>query len=529
MKRREFIGNSGKALALGTVFPGMNLTAMNQNSAIGALLAANQGVNDNVLIIIQLNGGNDGLNTLIPLDQYTNLSNSRGNILIPEAKVLKLNNTSKTGIHPSMTGVQSLFNDGKVNFVQSVGYKNQNFSHFRSTDIWLSGSESNTVERTGWMGRFLDHEFPNYPDAYPSTEMPHPLGIQIGSLVSPGFMGPNSPMAVAIANDRDFYNLINDSFPQEPNDNPIGKELNYIRDMIEKANKYNKVIKAAAAAVTQQATYPLRNSLGDQLKIVARLIKGGLKTKIYYVSQGGYDTHAGQVDPLDTTKGTHADLLASLSDAIFAFQNDLKFLGIEDKVLGMTFSEFGRRINSNGSVGTDHGSSLPMVFFGSQVQNGIIGTNPEIKAAITGADNLPMQYDFKSVYASVLEQWFCLDPATLKKILLNDYQSLPIIKKSACSTSSIEDYQKTLEQKRLHCYPNPFVDKVQMEVQSKGGHCILQIFDTEGRMIANVAEGNLPEGQHAFQWDSEFLPTGFYYCRFQNEDYQNVFTLQKVR
>lgn len=233
MKRREFIGNSGKALALGTVFPGMNLTAMNQNSAIGALLAANQGVNDNVLIIIQLNGGNDGLNTLIPLDQYTNLSNSRGNILIPEAKVLKLNNTSKTGIHPSMTGVQSLFNDGKVNFVQSVGYKNQNFSHFRSTDIWLSGSESNTVERTGWMGRFLDHEFPNYPDAYPSTEMPHPLGIQIGSLVSPGFMGPNSPMAVAIANDRDFYNLINDSFPQEPNDNPIGKELNYIRDMIE--------------------------------------------------------------------------------------------------------------------------------------------------------------------------------------------------------------------------------------------------------------------------------------------------------
>lgn len=532
MKRREFIGNTGKTIALGSVIPGYNFEAIEQGSALSSLLAANSDKSDNVLVIIQLGGGNDGLNTLIPLDQYSNLSKVRANVLIPENKTLKLNNITATGLHPSMTGLQGLFNDGKANFVQSVGYPNQNFSHFRSTDIWLSGSEAHLVEHTGWMGRYLDHMFPGYPAAYPSASMPDPLAIQIGSLVSPGFLGEAGPMAIAITSDKNFYELVDDNRPTIDPNNAVLKELKYIRDIIKKADTYNSVIKTAALKVTQQATYPSRNSLADQLKIVARLIKGGLKTKIYMVSQGGYDTHSGQVDTADTTKGDHATLLATLSDAIFAFQNDLKFLEIEDQVIGMTFSEFGRRINSNGSNGTDHGSSLPMIFFGSQVQSGIIGTNPTIKSTVTGGDNLPMQYDFKSVYASILEQWFCLDPTALKEILFKDYQSLPIIKKSACATgssSSIDDYQKKQEAARLQCYPNPFTDKVQIEILSEGGHNLVQIFDTEGRVVSELHTGKLTAGYHAFQWEGEHLANGFYYCRFQNESYQNVFTLQKVR
>lgn len=532
MIRREFLSNTSKAIALGSVMPGFSFSAISEQSALGALLKSGMDSTDNVLVIIQLSGGNDGLNTLIPLDQYDNLVKARPNLMIPSNKVLALKGSTKTGLHPAMSGVMSLYNDGLANFVQGVGYPDQNFSHFRSTDIWLSGSDAHTVEHTGWMGRYLDHVFPNYPDDYPSATMPDPLAIQIGSLVSPGFLGPNIPMAVAIASDKNFYQLLTGDYPKANDTNPVGLEINYIRDMINKADAYNKVIKAAAEKVPSQATYPSNNGVADQLKIVARLIKGGLKTKIYMVSQSGYDTHAGQVDPTDKTKGDHATLLGTLSDAIFAFQNDLKLLGVDDRVLGMTFSEFGRRINSNGSQGTDHGSSLPMLFFGTRVQNGIIGTNPAIPASLRSSDNLPMQYDFKSVYASVLEQWFCLDKTALQNILLKDYQSLPIIQKSACAgggASSIADHQASLDQKRLSCYPNPWTDKLELEAYALGGHCLLQIFNTEGRMIAELVNQDLNKGYHHFTLSDSELPNGFYHCRFQNENYQQVVVVQKVR
>lgn len=531
MKRREFLNNTAKTIALGSVIPGFSFSAINKGSALGSLLASSAAINDHVLVIIQLNGGNDGLNTLIPTDQYANLSPLRGGILIPELEVLKLDKITGTGIHPSMTGIQSLYNDGKVNFVQGVGYPQQNFSHFRSTDIWLTGSDANVIEHTGWMGRYLDYTFPNYPNSYPSTEMPDPLAIQIGSVVSPGFQGPTIPMAVAITSDKDFYNIVNGSH-SSPSTNAIGKELAYIREVTSQAKVYNDAIKNAALKVTTQGVYPDKNTLASQLKIVAKLIKGGLKTKIYMVSQGGYDTHSAQVDPMDNKVGAHAKLLATLSDAIYAFQNDLKGLGIEDKVIGMTFSEFGRRIVANASDGTDHGSSLPMIFFGSNISSGIIGTNQVIKSTFTGNDNLAMQYDFRSIYASILEKWFCLDKVALNTLLKKDYQTLPIIKKSACtpdSTVSIGDYQKSLEQNRLKCYPNPFFDKVNIEIESLGGHCLIQIFDTEGRVLADLTDGELPKGHHSFHWSDESLSTGFYYCRFQNDSYQSIFTLQKVK
>lgn len=531
MKRREFLNNTAKTIALGSVIPGYSFSAINKGSALGSLLASSAAVNDHVLVIIQLNGGNDGLNTLIPIDQYANLTPLRGGILIPETDVLKFDKISGTGLHPAMTGVHNLYKEGKAGFVQGVGYPQQNFSHFRSTDIWLTGSDSNTVEPTGWMGRYLDHTFPNFPNDYPTADMPDPLAIQIGSLISPGFQGPTIPMAVAISSDKDFYNLVNGSH-STPSSNAIGKELKYIREVTDQAKIYNTAIKNAALKVTTQGDYPDKNTLAAQLKIVAKLIKGGLKTKIYMVSQGGYDTHAAQVDPMDNKVGSHAKLLGTLSDAIYAFQNDLKGLGIEDKVIGMTFSEFGRRIVANGSDGTDHGSSLPMIFFGTNISNGIVGVNPEIKSTFTGNDNLPMQYDFRSVYASILEKWFCLDKMELNTLLKKDYQTLPIIKKSACNpdtTVSIDDYQKTLELNRLKCYPNPFTDKVNIEIESLGGHCLVQIFDTEGRVLSEVNNTDLQKGHHSLSWKDETLPTGFYYCRFQNESYQTVFTLQKVK
>ncbi|MFN9978766.1 MAG: DUF1501 domain-containing protein [bacterium] len=267
------------------------------------------------------------------------------------------------------------------------------------------------------------------------------------------------------------------------------------------------------------------------MKIVAKLIKGGLKTKIYMVSLGGFDTHSDQVDNADYTKGSHANLLATLSDAISAFQNDLKYLSIEDKVLGMTFSEFGRRIKSNGSNGTDHGSALPMLVFGTQVQNGIIGVNPTINPSFTVEDNLAMKYDFRSVYSSILLQWFCIEESAISTILFKNHQTIPLIKNAACATSSISDYQKELEEKRLQCYPNPYSssDTIKIDINSKGGHSLVEIYNTEGRLIKTLMDEKSAPGVYQLTWKDEQLPSGFYYCRYQNEGYQSVFTLQKVR
>jgi hypothetical protein len=173
-----------------------------------------------------------------------------------------------------------------------------------------------------------------------------------------------------------------------------------------------------------------------------------------------------------------------------------------------------------------------MIFFGSNISSGIIGTNPQISASFNSSVNLAMQYDFRSVYASVLEKWFCLDKFALNTVLKKDYQTLPIIKKSVCTpdvVNSLADYQKDLEKTRLNCYPNPFTDKVGIEIESLGGNCLLQIFNVEGKVIGEIADMDLPKGHHAFTWSDELLPTGFYYCRFQNENYQNVVTLQKVK
>lgn len=525
MERRTFLKNSGKVIALGSVIPGFIFSALPSNSAFGALLSGAQ-ENDNVLVLIQLNGGNDGLNTIIPIDQYSALSKARSNILIPENKILKLKGNNETGLHPSMTELQKLFDEDRFSIIQNVGYPNQNFSHFRSTDIWMSGSDSNEVLNTGWLGRTLNHEFPNFPNGFPNTEMPDPLAIQIGFSVSTVFQGPTVPMAVSLADPDSFYELVNDTYAPTGN-NAIGKELLYVRTIMRQANAYNTVIKKAADLVKQQNTYPTGNTLADQLKIVAKLIKGGLKTKIYMVSIGGFDTHASQVDNTDTTKGDHATLLSRLSQAIYAFQNDLKFLGIENRVIGMTMSEFGRRVKSNGSMGTDHGAALPMMLFGTQIEKGIFGKNPTIPDNATENDNIPMHYDFRSVYASILNQWFCIPPDQIKNILFKDFQNIPIVKSQGCH-SEILERNKKIGNNYVVVYPNPFEDKINIKFESEGGLCILQIFDNQGKIITQKEITKTSIGINETTFYFEDIAKGLYYLRYQNNDIQQVQSIIKM-
>ncbi len=526
MKRRDFLKFTAPAAILPSFINGFSIQAFGSSPLLAALEGAATD-NDHVLVMIQLVGGNDGLNMVIPLDQYGKYQAARTNIAIPEGKVLRLAGQTKTGIHPSMTGIQQLYNDGHVALIHSVGYPSPNFSHFRATDIWLTGSDANQVLATGWTGRYLNYDYPNYPVGYPNADMPDPLAIQIGSIVSPAFQGPAVNMGMAVTSATSFYNLLDGVEDPVPN-TKAGKELKYIRLIQQQTNKFADSIKAAAARVPNQGAYPANNHLADQLKIVARLVAGGLKTRVYMVSMGGFDTHASQVNAGDTTTGEHADLLEKVSSAIKAFVDDLKGLKKSQRVVGMTFSEFGRRIKSNGSTGTDHGAAAPMIVFGDYVNQQVLGNTPTLPDNATVADNVPMQYDFRSVYASLLEQWFCVKNADLNSILLNNYQSLPLVNGLACGVvTNLPDINN--ENTLITNYPNPFSSKTVITYKTRGGHTLLQVFDTMGRLIRSLVDKDHAAGTYTVTFDGEALPNGVYYARLQNGVTQQVRTMMKVR
>ncbi|MFK7923926.1 MAG: DUF1501 domain-containing protein [Bacteroidia bacterium] len=512
MKRRQFLRKSATAASVPFLLGGIPLSALGRNQALETLTAAAE---DRVLVLIQLNGGNDGLNTVIPIDQYSNLSAVRSNILIPEAQTLGIN--AETALHPSMTGIKSLYDNAKVGIIQSVGYPDPNFSHFRSTDIWTSGSPATETWETGWLGRVLDMDHPNYPDGYPNTTHPDPLAVTIGSIVSTTCQGLSSNLGMAINDPAAFQQLLNGGTAPAPN-SPYGDELTFLRQTMNATNEYLSVIQNADTNGNNLTTLfdATPSRLGEQLKIVSRLISGGLKTKIFIVSMGGYDTHANQADPSNPTLGKHAELLAELSSAVEAFQDDLQLLGIADRVLGMTFSEFGRRIKSNDSDGTDHGAAAPLFLIGNKVNPQLLGVNPTIPAVVDPKDSLPMQYDFRSVYGSVLMDWFCIPEETVKNLLFEDFQHLPILTSNCFNTSADFAAEKSLLLEQN--YPNPFKTHTSIRFESEGGQVLLQLFDGRGSQIATLADTYFPAGSHEISIDGSELTSGVYYCRMQHNN-----------
>jgi len=531
MKRKDFLLNTIPAAALlPEIINGYSVKAFNSNSPLVQALLRGTTLTDHVLVIIQLFGGNDGMNTVIPIADYSNYFNARSNIAIPQNRVLSISGVSGTGIHPAMTGLQTLFAEGKAKLIQAVGYPQPNFSHFRATDIWMSGSNSTQEVYSGWAGRYLNYEYPNFPTGYPNSDVPDPIAIQIGSTTSLTTQGPTVNMGMSITNATTFYNLITGTTDPVPN-TPAGKELKFIRQVNQQTQKYSTVIKNAANLVTQQGAYPANNSLGDQLKIVARLVKGGLKTRVYMVSFGGFDTHSVQVNSGDTTTGAHATLLQRVSDAIKAFQDDLKFLGVEERVVGMTYSEFGRRIKSNSSTGTDHGAAAPMFVFGTSVDAGMLGVNPTIPSNASVNDNIPMQYDFRSIYATMLEKWFCLEKSVIDSLfppnINTQLQSLPLFKAGVCS--GVTPPPPPISDVLITNAPNPFTSSTEIKFTTDGGRTLIQIIDTLGRVIKTLVDSDFQAGTHKVTFNAEGLPTGVYYARYQNGMIQHVRAMLKVR
>lgn len=465
MKRRNFLKTTAivSAPILFNHIPVLASSSLeSSNLQTMADAAANCG---KILVIIQMNGGNDGLNTIFPRDKWSELSQARSNILMTESSVLPLNGNTATGMHPAMSELKNLYDEGNMMIVQNVSYPNPSYSHFRATDIWFTASNSDQSLSTGWLGRALNESYPNFPTAYPSAEMPDPLAIQIGSTLPFSLQGPNINMAYSVPDPDDLLNVINATTDPAPNSD-YGNELTFLRLMKDQSNKYRSAIQNAYnVPKPQSATYPNNNYLAEQLQIVAKLINGGLQTPIYIVNHpDGFDSHENQVLDTDKTLGRHAKNLSILSKAIGAFQEDLKIINKAENVAGMTFSEFGRRIKSNDSMGTDHGTCAPVLFFGENLNTvnvassahpvaGMIGSSPNIPQNASVDDEIPMEFDFRQIYATVMEDWLCMTEAQSIAVLDRKFDKLPIFgKKVASPLDSSNSF--------MVIYPNPVKDNV---------------------------------------------------------------------
>lgn len=533
MNRRDFLAASSSIL-LPMTLNGMGLTAFSEHSdAVKSLREVAGNVEDRIVVMINLIGGNDGLNMVIPLDQYTAYYNLRSNIAIPANKVLPLSGVYQTGLHPAMTGMQEMYKEGKLSIIHSVGYPNANQSHFRSADIWMSGVDADKYATTGWMGRYLQNRYSGYPKGYPNATMEDPVALQIGYLATPTLQGTTQTMAVTIDSPENFANLIGTGDKLSSSDipmNTVGKQIAFLRQQQDLAIGYAKEIKLAANLGVNSTAYPSNNDLANQLKIVAKLIHGGLKTKVYFVTQYGYDTHSKQVDTTDNSKGNHADLLGKLSAAIKAFQSDIELIGFGDKVVGMTFSEFGRRANSNDSKGTDHGVAAPMFVFGNAVKTQIIGKNPDLTNGLLpekpeawekGRD-LKMQTDFRQVYSAVLKDWLGTSDDTMNNILLGKSFEPSAIFRDTKALANEEDISTNLK-----IYPNPAQNEtfIESELLLKN-NAELFLTDVYGR---NFENNQSRISRTTIRLDVSNLSSGKYFIRLNTDAEPVVKTLIVAR
>lgn len=361
---------------------------------------------------------------------------------------------------------------------------------------------------------------------YPNIEVPYPLAIEQGYGSSMLFQGPSANMGMVVRDPENFYRLIGNNPEPGPATN-AGDKLDHVRLIQIQSQEYGQVVKEASENIGSQGNYP-QTQLAEELKIVARLIAGGLGTRLYMVQLGGFDTHDSQVDPSNRVQGQHADLLQILNDATQAFMQDLDGLGVADRVMGMTFSEFGRRVVSNASIGTDHGTAAPLFVFGNKVKGGITGDNPVLDSQMTYADNLPHEFDFRQVYASLLEQWLCVEKSDIDNILGGGYDPIVIAPDSDCFIST---HSRKLTQNAgkvlIQVHPNPLNGVARIQYESQGDHIQIDWLDGQGRVIENILSRRMPKGKHEMNWATGHLPPGRYVCRIRTSKYVQARTLVK--
>ncbi|GJM34930.1 MAG: hypothetical protein DHS20C18_39310 [Saprospiraceae bacterium] len=497
--RRSFLRNVGIAGSMSMILGKTPLTALASSPLSMALTNSNS---DRILVLIRLKGGNDGLNMVIPLFDYGTYQAYRPDIAIPQNDIISLN--PEFGIPNSMGALENLWQDGAMKVVNSVGYTNQNLSHFRSTDIWTSASDANQLDNSGWLGRVLDQQYPDFLTNPPDT----PPAIQIGGSGNNMFTNPeDTNMGVIVSNPEELYEIAQSGELYDPIDVPecyYGEQLTFLRTVSNSTFRYAEVIAEAYAASSNAVNYT--TSLGEQLALVARLIKGGLDTRLYVVSLDGFDTHATQdVD--------HPPLLNNIAEAVQSFYLDLAAGGEAERVLSMTFSEFGRRLEQNASNGTDHGAASPLMMFGEGLNgNGFVGPNPDLHN-LDDVGNLQFGVDFRQIYATVLEQWLCIESGMVDTVLGQSFTRMPEIGLSCGPVSSSFVNTPTLQHRALYG-----AGEVTIEYTLPDSMPVtVQIFDILGRPVETLFQGNQLPGTYRYSFRSREarLSTGIYVYSIQ--------------
>ncbi len=382
--------------------------------SLAATLTEQPTSQDRVLVVIQLSGGNDGLNSVIPFANELYYK-ARPKLAIPKDDVLKFN--LEVGLHPSMRGIANLMEDKQFCVLNGVGYPNPNRSHFESMDIWHSCQRKESRTSDGWLGRyFLKRSHLLDADSTDS------LGLHLGSEQLPMALvarGVQTPSLASIEQLRwkGKMDAVQPSDETEMKRKAIENKdfesslLDFVSASTSAAMQASERLEKALASPDSSGDFP-NSQLGEKLKVISRLVLAGLKTKVYYVTLDGFDTHANQL-------AAHAGLMRQWSDALHSFHKRLNSAGLRDRVLVMTFSEFGRRVAENASQGTDHGAAAPVFLSGPKLETSIIGNHPSLSELDDG--DLKFRIDFRRVYATLIEVWL---GASSKDILSDEYPML---------------------------------------------------------------------------------------------------------
>lgn len=410
--RREFLKTTVVGGAMSWTVPSFIQATIQTLFAqhVDAATAQVSGKDGPILVVLQLAGGNDGLNTIVPF-QDDDYYRARPTIGIRANRVLKINDD--LGFHPGLSALSQLYNDGMLALVQGVGYPNPNRSHFRSTEIWHTASDADRTETRGWLGRYFDNQCQG-EDAS--------CGIAIGAETPQAFFSESSK-GITFADAQNLRFMAGGAgrgeielFQQLNNMEDVGSGASISSlssgaakrarpgetavDFLERTALDAQVntdrIRAIVSGPSSAGAYP-GSRIGRDLHTISRLIAGGMPTRVYYASQGGYDTHTNQA-------GNHERLLGEFSDAMRAFIMDLKSQGNLDRVLVMTFSEFGRRVSENQSGGTDHGAAAPLFIAGGKIRRGVIGEMPSLRPSDLDDGDIRHAIDFRSVYATLLSR-----------------------------------------------------------------------------------------------------------------------------
>ncbi|MEO1254238.1 MAG: DUF1501 domain-containing protein, partial [Bacteroidota bacterium] len=464
----------------------------------------------------------------------------------------------QVGLHPDMQDFKRLYDSGKAAVFQGVSYERNNGSHFRGRDIWFMGGDADDYFSSGWIGRYLGTQYKapdgtplTYPEDFPTDEMPDPLALEMGNDVSLLFhQEGNIPTSLSLGNNPvSVLNQINNlegfneevgqlaiddrGLPPDFLDNsPYGQEMNWILGLEDKSETYIKRLaeiyeSAAETSVEYPETYPFnapggskRNPLSNQLKLVARLLAGGVKTKVFLVKMGGFDTHASQVEDYDPTMGVHSALLYHISSAMRAFQLDLRQRGIEDRALTISMSEFGRRIGSNGSYGSDHGTGGPVMMFGLGVKPGIYGTVPDVSLG-----NVSMQFDYRQIYANILYEWMGVERSVIRDDIFfrdfidgpnpmgGNYEPMDLIKEVILGEKEYLNKNYKLES----VYPNPASNYTQAKIFVNNYQDVsMELINVRGVTVSRINRRVAP-GEHTFSFVLDGLNPGFYFVKAKSE------------